>query len=101
MLALQFILSRAGRPEFEPSCARLLEEGCLLLGRSGQRFLEECCSGHGFGSDLAGHGLASSSISFLKSSRPRMGSRSVSFAMWVASLKPAFTDFRSRSIARS
>ncbi len=75
-----------GRPEFGPPCARLLQKGGALVGRSGQRFLEQGFFAHGFGSGLAGDFFANSSISFLKSSRPRMGSRSVSFAMCAASL---------------
>ena len=56
---------------------------------------------HGFFCFSSGDLFVSSSINFLKSSRPRIGSRSVSLAMCAASFQPPFTAFRSSSIARS
>jgi hypothetical protein len=84
-----FVGSQEGlesRTEFLPTFAGLFEEGGTFLGRSRQSFLEQRFFVHGFGSGSAGDFFAKSSISFLKSSRSRMGSRSVSLAMCAASL---------------
>jgi hypothetical protein len=66
--------------------AGLLQKCGALVGRSGQSFLEQRFFVHGLCSGSAGDFFAKCSISFLKSSLPRMASRSVSLAMCAASL---------------